>query len=82
MKKYESFVIELTAEQQAAVHETMQAIGPDEAVIAQVYGDGMRVKLLTAEQANTVRKVTGADSQGSSSNSAFVAHEQTRLRIQ
>ena len=82
MSKYTSFTLALTHAQSAAMQDTLNAIGPGESVIAQVYGDGMRVKLLTKEQTDAVRKVTGAEGLKAQFNSAFECQHHAQVRLQ
>lgn len=82
MSKYTSFTLALSQEQSEAMQDTLNAIGPGESVIAQVYGDGMRVKLLTKEQTDAVRNVTGAEGLKAQFNSAFECQRNAQGRLQ
>lgn len=73
MSKYDAFVIDLTPLQRAQIDSTLKNVRPGEAVIAQMYGDGMRVKLLTPEQVDAVRRITGSEDNKLEHNSAYKA---------
>lgn len=73
---YKTFVIDITENQRWALDPYTKSIKPGEALIAQVYGDGMRVKKLTAEQSLTVTTaLMGEAVVLPMSNSAHEAHK-------
>jgi hypothetical protein len=49
-KLNESFVVDLTDEQHELLEPYIFALRPGETLVAQVFGDGMRVKKLTPDQ--------------------------------
>jgi hypothetical protein len=68
---YASFVLELTDEQREILEPYLFSIKPGEAIIAQPFGDGMRMRKLPAAQAAAVNQVFGGHEHVT--NSAHVA---------
>jgi O-methyltransferase involved in polyketide biosynthesis len=55
----ESVLIDLTEEQQEALFQMIRAMKPGEATLAQVYYDGMRVRVFSAEKALAIQAAIG-----------------------
>lgn len=67
----ETVIIELTPEQQSIVEPVIVKLADGEAVIAQVFIDGVRLRVLDAETARLVRAAIGAMPPGTGRRSAF-----------
>ena len=61
MSKYDAFVVALTEEQKNDIFSITHSVGPGESIIAQVYFDGLRVKLLNKDQVDAIRTIMGVD---------------------
>jgi hypothetical protein len=82
MSKYDAFLVVLTSDQQDEIRRTTNSVGPGEAVIAQVYFDGLRVKLLNADQVKAIQAIMGVDYSDEFSSAFDAIHHGVRRFIQ
>lgn len=76
-----TFVIDITEDQQEILHPYLSSLKPGETMIAQVYGDGLRIKKLSApETLSIIASLLGRATDAPISNSAYESHELAQKR--